>query len=63
MVWGMISRNGQLNLVLVDYKINADTYINILEENLIGFEGDEDMIFQQDLALPNRATKSTSQNS
>ncbi len=59
MVWGMISRNGQRNLVLVDHKINADAYIDILEENLLGLEGLEDMIFQQDLAPAHRATKTT----
>ncbi len=59
MVWGMISHYGQGNLVLVDHKINADVYINILEENLLEFEGLEVIIFQQDLAPAHRATKTT----
>ncbi len=57
MVWGMISRDGARNLVLVKQKMNSEGYIKILEENLLEYEGLEDMIFMQDLAPSHRATK------
>jgi hypothetical protein len=35
--------------------LNANDYINILDENLLEFDGVQDMIFIQDLALCHRA--------
>ena len=44
MVWSMISRDGERRLVMVEGTINADTYINILDENLLDFDGLDDII-------------------
>jgi hypothetical protein len=45
MVWGMISRDGERRLVMVEGTINADTYIKILDENLLEFDRVDNIIF------------------
>jgi hypothetical protein len=58
MVWRVISSDGERTLVKVEGKLYAGYYIKILKENLIEFEGIEEMmIFQQDLASCHRANK------
>jgi hypothetical protein len=39
MVWGMILLNGEHRLVMADETSNANAYINILDENLLEFDG------------------------
>jgi hypothetical protein len=45
MVWGMISRNEELRLVMIDETLNANIYIKILGDNLPEFDGEYDMNF------------------
>ena len=60
MVWGAISKSGGLRLICMEGKINADAYIdmlendffNMVEENLL-----EDFIWMHDNAPPHVATK------
>ncbi|XP_076640649.1 uncharacterized protein LOC143352207 [Halictus rubicundus] len=52
MVWGCFSRNGSGTLMKIDGIMNADKYINILNENLeeavVKMGCDDEFVFQQD---------------
>ena len=51
MVWGAISSNHTIVLVHIDEKINAATYVNLIDCFFLHHEGidlPEDFIFQQD---------------
>jgi transposase len=57
MVWGLIGSEGPLKLVRVEENLNAESYIEILRNDLLNIEGIQDHIFMQDQAPCHRATK------
>jgi transposase len=57
MVWAVISFTGERKLKIVKGKINSDSYIQTLKENLLEMEGLEDFIFMQDGAPVHRSIK------
>ena len=63
MVWGAISTNGKLPLVIMNRKFNAARYVQILDEACLFEEGSrlcgQDFVFQQDNAPIHTARATT----
>ncbi len=57
MVWGLIGSEGFLKLLRVEDNLNDESYIEILQNDFLNFEGIQDHIFMQDQAPCHRATK------
>ena len=57
MIWGAMTYNGLLDLVVINGSLNQNNYVNdILIPKVLPYkEGNQDMIFMQDGAAPHRA--------
>ena len=60
-VWGCVSTRGMGNIVFLKSTVIANVYMEVLESHLLSYiedlYGDEDIIFQQDLAPAHSSKK------